>query len=119
MGSHELVLNVRINPAQMSFYSVSFDAINRALGANNAVSMPVSLVQDNQEIKVQTGQFLRSLEDVQQLVVAVHNDSQARPPQCSSVILPISASRPMSPSMAPGIRTVTAPKQKLKASSRQ
>ncbi|WP_368880874.1 efflux RND transporter permease subunit [Shewanella algae] len=78
MGSHELVLNVRINPAQMSFYSVSFDAINRALGANNAVSMPVSLVQDNQEIKVQTGQFLRSLEDVQQLVVAVHNDSQGK-----------------------------------------
>ncbi|TVO99264.1 efflux RND transporter permease subunit [Shewanella algae] len=78
MGSHELVLNVRINPAQMSFYSVSFDAINRALGANNTVSMPVSLVQDNQEIKVQTGQFLRSLEDVQQLVVAVHNDSQGK-----------------------------------------
>ncbi|TVP13995.1 MULTISPECIES: efflux RND transporter permease subunit [Shewanella] len=78
MGSHELVLNVRISPAQMSFYGVSFDAINRALGANNAVSMPVSLVQDNQEIKVQTGQFLRSLEDVQQLVVAVHNDSQGK-----------------------------------------
>jgi multidrug efflux pump subunit AcrB len=78
MGSHELVLNVRINPAKMSFYGVSFDAINRALGANNAVSMPVSLVQDNQEIKVQTGQFLRSLEDVQQLVVAVHNDSQGK-----------------------------------------
>ncbi|MBO2637615.1 efflux RND transporter permease subunit [Shewanella algae] len=78
MGSHELVLNVRINPAQMSFYGVSFDAINRALGANNAVSMPVSLVQDNQEIKVQTGQFLRSLEDVQQLVVAVQNDSQGK-----------------------------------------
>lgn len=78
MGSHELVLNVRINPAQMSFYGVSFDAINRALGANNAVSMPVSLVQDNQEIRVQTGQFLRSLEDVQQLVVAVHNDSQGK-----------------------------------------
>ncbi|WP_226564873.1 efflux RND transporter permease subunit [Shewanella chilikensis] len=78
MGSHELVLNVRINPAKMSFYGVSFDAINRALGANNAISMPVSLVQDNQEIKVQTGQFLRSLEDVQQLVVAVHNDSQGK-----------------------------------------
>lgn len=78
MGSHELVLNVRTNPAQMSFYGVSFDAINQALGANNAVSMPVSLVQDNQEIKVQTGQFLRSLEDVQQLVVAVHNDSQGK-----------------------------------------
>ncbi|GAB1037346.1 efflux RND transporter permease subunit [Shewanella algae] len=78
MGSHELVLNVRINPAKMSFYGVSFDAINRSLGANNAVSMPVSLVQDNQEIKVQTGQFLRSLEDVQQLVVAVHNDSQGK-----------------------------------------
>ncbi|MDO8256394.1 efflux RND transporter permease subunit [Shewanella algae] len=78
MGSLELVLNVRINPAKMSFYGVSFDAINQALGANNAVSMPVSLVQDNQEIKVQTGQFLRSLEDVQQLVVAVHNDSQGK-----------------------------------------
>ncbi|ABM00388.1 efflux RND transporter permease subunit [Shewanella amazonensis] len=71
LGQHELVLNVRIDPAALSAYGLSYSDINRALSGNNQISMPVPLIQDNQEIKVQTGQFLRRLEDVQELVVAV------------------------------------------------
>ncbi|MBT1446308.1 efflux RND transporter permease subunit [Shewanella sp. JM162201] len=71
LGQHELVLNVRIDPAALSAHNLSFTDINQALMGNNQISMPQPLVQDNQEIKVQTGQFLKSLEDVENLVVAV------------------------------------------------
>ncbi|MFV7783940.1 efflux RND transporter permease subunit [Shewanella marisflavi] len=78
VGSHEISLNVRIDPAKMSFYGLTYDDINRSLSSNNHVSMPVSLVQDNQEIKVQTGQFLKSKQEVEQLVVAVYQDQSGQ-----------------------------------------
>ncbi|MCG9737245.1 efflux RND transporter permease subunit [Shewanella insulae] len=78
VGSHEISLNVRIDPAKMSFYGLTYDDINRSLSSNNHVSMPVSLVQDNQEIKVQTGQFLKSKQEVEQLVVAVYQDESGQ-----------------------------------------
>ncbi|WP_052074543.1 efflux RND transporter permease subunit [Shewanella mangrovi] len=79
VAPHELVLNVRIDPQRMNHYGVSYDKIRNALSANNAVSMPVSLVQNNQEIKVQAGQFLQSIDDVKNLVVAVNNDDVGQP----------------------------------------
>ncbi|WP_281212573.1 efflux RND transporter permease subunit [Shewanella insulae] len=78
VGSHEISLNVRIDPAKMSFYGLTYDDINRSLSSNNHVSMPVSLVQDNREIKVQTGQFLKSKQEVEQLVVAVYQDESGQ-----------------------------------------
>lgn len=73
LGQHELVLNVRIDPAALSAHGLSYADINQALMGNNQISMPMPLVQDNQEIKVQTGQFLRSVDDVRDLVVAVRS----------------------------------------------
>lgn len=75
VGSHDVSLNVRIDPAKMSFYGLTYDDISNSLTSNNHVSMPVSLVQNNQEIKVQTGQFLKSQQEVEQLVVAVYQDA--------------------------------------------
>ncbi|GIU08388.1 MULTISPECIES: efflux RND transporter permease subunit [unclassified Shewanella] len=74
-GDQQLSLNVRIDPLKMNYFGVSFDEINQSLMSNNHISMPSSLVQGNQEIKVQAGQFLQSIEDVKQLVVAVKKDS--------------------------------------------
>lgn len=78
VGSHNVSLNVRIDPAKMSFYGLTYDAISHSLASNNHVSMPVSLIQDNQEIKIQTGQFLQSQQEVEQLVVAVYQDESGR-----------------------------------------
>lgn len=78
VGSHNVSLNVRIDPAKMSFYGLTYDAISNSLASNNHVSMPVSLIQDNQEIKIQTGQFLQSQQEVEQLVVAVYQDESGR-----------------------------------------
>lgn len=76
VGEQQLSLNVRIDPVKMNYFGVSFDEINQSLISNNHISMPSSLVQGNQEIKVQAGQFLKNIEDVKQLVVAVKQDSR-------------------------------------------
>ena len=78
VGAHELVLNVRVDPVKMNYYGLSFDAISQTLSANNQISMPASLIQGNQEIKVQAGQFLQSLDDVKHLVVSVYQDSDGQ-----------------------------------------
>lgn len=78
VGSHDLVLNVHIDPVKMNYYGLSFDAISQSLSANNQISMPASLVQGNQEIKVQAGQFLQRLDDVKQLVVSVYQDNDGQ-----------------------------------------
>lgn len=75
VGDQQLSLNVRIDPIKMNYYGISFDEINQSLSSNNHISMPSSLVQGNQEIKVQAGQFLQNIEDVKQLVVAIKQDS--------------------------------------------
>ena len=78
VGAHELVLNVRIDPVKMNYYGLSFDAISQALSANNQISIPSSLIQGNQEIKVQAGQFLQNIDDVKQLVLSVYSDSDGQ-----------------------------------------
>ncbi|MGL5048076.1 MAG: efflux RND transporter permease subunit, partial [Shewanella sp.] len=79
LGQHEMVANIRIDPAKMNSFHLSYDKLRQSLNDNNLVSMPASLVQGNQEIKVQAGQFLQSIDDLKQLVVSVHQDKQGRP----------------------------------------
>ncbi|WP_299788288.1 efflux RND transporter permease subunit [uncultured Shewanella sp.] len=78
LGSHELVLNVRIDPIKLNYYGLTYDAIAQSLRSNNHISMPASLVQGNQEIKVQAGQFLQTADDVKQLVISVYQDSDGQ-----------------------------------------
>ncbi|PKF62858.1 multidrug transporter AcrB [Psychromonas sp. psych-6C06] len=73
IGRHLLTLNIRIDPIKMNSFGVSYDAINQVLGSNNMRSNAVSLVQNNQLIKVQTGQFLQNISEVQKLIVSVEN----------------------------------------------
>jgi multidrug efflux pump subunit AcrB len=75
IGGHLLTVNIRIDPAKMNSFGVSYDDINKMLGSNNATSSTVSLVQNNQQIKVKTGQFLQNVSEVKQLIVAVSNNA--------------------------------------------
>ncbi|MBV7314996.1 efflux RND transporter permease subunit [Shewanella sp. NIFS-20-20] len=71
VGEQELVLNVRIDPVKLNAFGLSYDQLQNSLDNNNRTSMPVSLVQNNQVIKIKTGQFLQSEQEVADLVVAV------------------------------------------------
>ncbi|WP_144213937.1 efflux RND transporter permease subunit [Shewanella donghaensis] len=75
LGRQELVANVRVDPLKMNHYGISFSQLKQVLTDNNHISMPGSLIQNNQEIKVKTGQFLNSIEDIKQLIITVYNDA--------------------------------------------
>ncbi|HIP76553.1 MAG TPA: efflux RND transporter permease subunit, partial [Psychromonas hadalis] len=74
VGKHILTVNIRIDPTKMNSFNVSYDQINNILASNNSSSQSVSLVQNNSQIKVKTGQFLRNISEVKSLIVSV-NDS--------------------------------------------
>ncbi|MGL5407695.1 MAG: efflux RND transporter permease subunit, partial [Shewanella sp.] len=57
---------------------LTYDQLRQSLKDNNHISMPASLVQGNQEIKVQAGQFLQSIGDIKQLVVSLAQDKDGR-----------------------------------------
>jgi multidrug efflux pump subunit AcrB len=73
IGGHQLIVDIRIDPIKMNSFAVSYDAINQILASNNASSSPVSLVQQNQQIKVQTGQFLQNISEIKKLIVSVND----------------------------------------------
>ncbi|UPW18347.1 efflux RND transporter permease subunit [Agarivorans sp. TSD2052] len=72
LGEQPLVASVRIDPVKLNAYGVEFKQIAQQLQANNQQSGLVDLIQDNQVIKVQTGQFLRTASELENLVIAVH-----------------------------------------------
>lgn len=73
LGGHLLSVNIRLDSTKMNSFAVSYDAINQLLKSNNSRSSTVSLVQNNQQIKVQTGQFLQNINEIKQLIVSVNN----------------------------------------------
>ncbi|MFB2814609.1 efflux RND transporter permease subunit [Shewanella xiamenensis] len=79
VGQHEIVANVRIDPTKMNSFNLTYDKLRQSLNDNNHISMPASLVQGNQEIKVQAGQFLQTIDDVKQLVVSISQDKNGKP----------------------------------------
>ena len=73
IGGHLLTVNIRIDPSKMNSFGVSYDAINQILSTNNVSSATVSVTQNNKQIEVQTGRFLKNISEVKQLIVSVKN----------------------------------------------
>ncbi|WP_022940295.1 efflux RND transporter permease subunit [Psychromonas hadalis] len=75
VGEHRLTVNVRIDPIKMNSFGISYNQINNILVSNNSSSRSVSLVQNNQLIKIKTGQFLQNINQVKNLIVAIKNNA--------------------------------------------
>ncbi|HEY5714905.1 MAG TPA: efflux RND transporter permease subunit, partial [Psychromonas sp.] len=73
IGDHQLIVDIRIDPIKMNSFAISYDAINQVLASNNASSSPVSLIQNNQQIKVKTGRFLQNISEIKKLIVSVNS----------------------------------------------
>ncbi|WP_192021268.1 efflux RND transporter permease subunit [Shewanella sp. WPAGA9] len=80
MGRQELAVNVRLDPIKMNHYGISFSQLRQVITSNNYISSPSDLTQNNQLIKVQTGQFLQSADDVRNLVIKVANQEEHQSP---------------------------------------
>ncbi|MGZ9897724.1 efflux RND transporter permease subunit [Shewanella gaetbuli] len=73
-GRHDMVVNVRLDSAKMARYGVTISQISQRLQDNSQVSLQGNVVQDNQEIKVRAGEFLRSVDDVKNLLIKINSD---------------------------------------------
>ncbi|MCL9776309.1 efflux RND transporter permease subunit [Vibrio methylphosphonaticus] len=74
VGRQPTIVDVRLDPAKMSGYGVTIDALNKMLPDANSASTLLSLTQDNQSIPLQIGEFLTNIDDVKQLVVGLNDD---------------------------------------------
>jgi len=74
LGEANNVVQVILNASALSAYNLSVNDLRVALQTNNTSQKSGYMVRDNQQIEVQSGQFLSSLSEVENLVVGVQNN---------------------------------------------
>ena len=74
LGGPGHVIRVAIDAERMNAHGITAQDIRAALQLSNASQPSGTLVSHNQEVLVQTGTYIESARDVQQLVVGVHGD---------------------------------------------
>ena len=72
LGGPDNVVHVQLDPARLSGFNISLDDLRHALQASNIASSESRIVQHNQVIPIQTGEFLTSIQEVRQLVVGLN-----------------------------------------------
>ncbi len=73
LGGPEDVVHVLFDAASLASYNLSIGDLRNALQLSNTTRASGFMVRDNQEIAVQTGLFLSSVDEVQDLIVGVHD----------------------------------------------
>ncbi len=73
LGGPQDVVHVLFDAASLASYNLSIDDLRNALQLSNTTRASGFMVRNNKEIAVQTGLFLSSVDDVQNLIVGVHN----------------------------------------------
>ncbi len=71
LGATQQVVRVQLNPDALNAHQLSVQEVRAALQAANMSASAGSLVQNNREVLVQTGNFLSNANEVSQLVVGV------------------------------------------------
>lgn len=74
LGEHNSVLSIRLDPNKMNGHNISFADISQRLQAANSGGQLSSMVQNNEVIKLQAGSFLKTVEDVEGLIIATSED---------------------------------------------
>lgn len=72
LGGQRRQIRVLPDPAKMAAYGVAADALVHRLTQANQSLASGSMVSDNREILVETGEFLKSADDVAAVVLSVH-----------------------------------------------
>ncbi|WP_038176655.1 efflux RND transporter permease subunit [Vibrio pacinii] len=75
IGSHNSIVDVRLDPVKMNSFGITIDQLNQHLPAANTRSPMLRLTHDNQTFPVQVGQFITQVAEVNQLVVGLHNNA--------------------------------------------
>jgi multidrug efflux pump subunit AcrB len=88
LGEHKEVVNVLLDPIRLKAYGIDLNDIRQTLMASNQSSSVRSLINNNEIIKLQAGQFLSAPQDIKQLIVGlspVKNGEHASPIYLSDV----------------------------------
>ncbi|HHJ80157.1 MAG TPA: efflux RND transporter permease subunit, partial [Candidatus Tenderia electrophaga] len=73
LGGPEDVVHVLFDAASLASYNLVIDDLRNALQMSNATRASGFMLRDNQEIAVQTGLFLSTVDEVKDLIVGVHD----------------------------------------------
>lgn len=74
LGEQNSVISIRLDPSKMNGHNISFTDIAQRLQAANNGGQLSPLVENNELIKLQAGSFLKTVEDVQNLVIAIEQN---------------------------------------------
>jgi multidrug efflux pump subunit AcrB len=73
IGGPDNVVHVLFHPTALASYGLSLSDLRNALQLSNATRPQGAMVNNNQEVLVQAGQFLSNAQQVRDLIVGVHN----------------------------------------------
>ncbi|WP_130471788.1 efflux RND transporter permease subunit [Candidatus Magnetaquicoccus inordinatus] len=73
VGAPDRVVHVLLDPQKLAAAQLSLEDLSRALNSFNTVAHAGSLVSNNQQLQVQAGEFLQSVDEVADLVIAMRN----------------------------------------------
>jgi multidrug efflux pump subunit AcrB len=82
-------VSVRLDPARLQAYQLSLPQLQQALTQNNTQSHSLAMLENNQQIQLQAGNFLSSAEQIGQLVVAVHLSEATATGETQALSLPV------------------------------
>ena len=71
LGASQRMVRILLNAERLNAYQLTVQDVRNALQAANVSENAGSLVQNNREVLVQTGNFLSNAEEVRQLVIGV------------------------------------------------
>ncbi|HEY0721097.1 MAG TPA: efflux RND transporter permease subunit [Gammaproteobacteria bacterium] len=71
IGGPDQVVHVQLDPQRLAGFGIALDDLRKALQLSNATMPSGALVSNNQEVLVQAGSFLSTVDEVQSLVVGV------------------------------------------------
>lgn len=69
IGQHNSILSIELDANKMNGHNITFADISERLQAANSGGQLSSIIQNNQIIKLQAGNFLASKEDVESLII--------------------------------------------------
>ncbi len=74
LGQQNSVLSIQLDPSKMNGHNISFADISQRLQAANSGGQLTTILQNNELLKLQAGSFLKTPQDVENLVIASYQD---------------------------------------------
>lgn len=72
-GRHDDAVNITLDPIRLAAYGIAIEDIKQTLVSSNVSAPTRQIIQNNQAIQVQAGDFLSSPQEIAQLIIGLSN----------------------------------------------